>query len=91
MLSSAARTLRSYSLSSGVVKRSAFARVCLRSKSAGTRCRLALGHFDVEAEDLVVANLERADSGALALAIFHGGDDLAAVLAQVAQLVELGV
>ena len=34
-------TLRSYSLSSGVVKRSALTRVCLRSKSAGARCRLA--------------------------------------------------
>ena len=57
----------------------------------GDQVQIGVGHFDVKAEDLVVANLERGDSGALALALFHGGDDLAAVLAQVAQLVEFGV
>ena len=39
----------------------------------------------------VEANFERVDAGALALALFHRGDDLLAVLAQIAQLVELGV
>ena len=53
--------------------------------------QIGFGDFDVEAEHLVEANLERGDAGALAFALFHGGDDLAAVLAQVAQFVEFGV
>jgi hypothetical protein len=40
---------------------------------------------------LVEANFERADAGALALALFHRGDDVLAVLAQIAQLIKLGV
>ncbi len=52
---------------------------------------MGLGDFNVEAENLVVADAQRADAGALALAFLHGGDNLAAVLAQVAQFVELGM
>ncbi len=48
-------------------------------------------NFNVVAENLVEANFQRADARALALALFHGGDDLFAVLAQVAQLVEFSV
>src|SRR5260221_90612 len=52
--------------------------------------QVGLGNFDVVAEDMVKADFERRDIGALALALFHGSDDLLAVLAEVAQLVELG-
>ncbi len=45
----------------------------------------------VIAENLVKANLERGDAGAFALAFFHGGDDLLAVLTQIAQLIEFGM
>src|SRR6266849_6168488 len=46
-------------------------------------------YLDVIAENVVKANFERGDVGAFAFALFHGGDDLFAVLAEVAQLVEL--
>ena len=36
---------------------------------------IGLGDFDVVAEDLVEADLEGIDAGALAFALFHGGDD----------------
>ena len=44
----------------------------------GREMQVGLGNFEIEAEDLVVANLQRADAGALAFAVFHGGDGLAA-------------
>jgi len=47
--------------------------------------------FNVVAKDLIEANLQRGDSRAFALALFHRGDDLFAVLAQVAELIQLGV
>ena len=57
----------------------------------GREMQIGLGNLDVVAENLVETDLERTDGGALALALFHGGDDLLAVLAEVAQLVEFGV
>src|SRR6202030_2093712 len=56
----------------------------------GREVQVGLGNFDVVAENVIEANLQRSDVGALALALFHGGDDLLAVLAEIAQLVELG-
>ena len=56
----------------------------------GRQVQIGLRYLEIEAKDLVVTNLERADAGALAFPILHGGDDLSAVLAQVAQLVKLG-
>src|SRR5258707_10265360 len=47
--------------------------------------------FNVIPKDLIEANLQRADVGAFTLALFHGGDDLFAVLAEVAKFIELGV
>ena len=52
---------------------------------------IRLRDFDVVAKNLIEANLERADAGAFAFALFHGRDDLLAVLAQIAMLVKLGV
>ena len=57
----------------------------------GDQVQIGLGDFQIEAENLVVADFQRADAGAFAFALFHGGDDLPAVLAEVAQFVELGV
>ena len=57
----------------------------------GGQMQVGLGDFDVVAEDVVEADLERLDAGAGALAGFDLGDELAAVLAEVAQFVELGV
>ncbi len=47
--------------------------------------------FNVIPKDLIEANLQRADVGAFTLALFHGGDNLFAVLAEVAKFIELGV
>src|SRR5260370_10927478 len=58
---------------------------------AGREMQVRLGDLDVVAENLVEADFERSDVGALALALFHRGDDLLAVLAEIAQLVEVGV
>src|ERR1019366_6399875 len=52
---------------------------------------IGAGDFDVVAEDVVEAYLERGDAGALALAGLDLGDVLLAVLAEVAELVELGM
>ena len=52
---------------------------------------VGLRDLDVVAEDLVEADLQRVDAGAFAFALFHGGDDLFAVLAEVAEFVEFGV
>ena len=56
----------------------------------GGQVLVGSGDFDVVAEDVVEAHLERRDAGALALAGFDLGDVLFAVLAEVAQFVELG-
>src|SRR5258708_39306073 len=53
--------------------------------------QVGLGDFNVVAEDVVEADFEGGDVSALALALFHGSDDLFAVLAEVAQLSELDV
>ena len=58
---------------------------------AGREMQIRLRDFDVVAEDAVEADFERVDASALALALFHRGDDLLAVLAQIAEFVELGV
>ena len=53
--------------------------------------QVGLGHLDVVAEDLVVADLERADAGPLPLAALELGDEGLAGAADRAQVVELGV
>ncbi len=58
---------------------------------AGREMQVRFGDLDVVPEDLVEADFERSDIGALPLALFHRGDDLLAVLAEIAQLVEFGV
>src|SRR5260370_3958001 len=45
--------------------------------------------LNVVAKNLIEANLQRPDVGAPALALFHGGDNLFAVLAEVAKFIEL--
>ena len=57
----------------------------------GSQMQIWLRNFDVVAEDTVEANLQGIDAGALALALFHSGNDLLAVLAQVAEFVKFGV
>src|SRR6266478_8237042 len=57
----------------------------------GREMQVGLGNFNVVAENMVEADFKRSDVGALTLALFHGGDDLFAVLAKIAQLVEFGV
>src|SRR5262245_7804650 len=53
--------------------------------------KVGFGDFNVVAKDLIEADFERSDAGAFALALFHGGDDLLAVLGEVSELVEFGV
>src|ERR1700674_795407 len=48
-------------------------------------------NFNVVAKDLIEANLERPDTRAFALALFHSGDNLFAVLAEVAKFIQLGM
>ena len=57
----------------------------------GREVQIGVGDFDVVAEDVIEADLERLDAGALPLARFDLRDVLAAVLAEIAQLVELGI
>jgi hypothetical protein len=57
----------------------------------GSVGEIGFGNFDVVAEDLIEADFEGVDAGALAFALFHGGDDLLAVLAQIAEFVEFGM
>ena len=57
----------------------------------GGQVLVGLGDFDVVAEDVVEADLQRLDAGAGALAGLDLGDDLAAIAAKVAQFVEIGV
>jgi hypothetical protein len=76
--------LASYSFSSGVTKRSPPVIV------AGDELQVRLRDLDVVAEDLVVADLERADAGARALARLELGDPALAVVAKRAKLVDLG-
>jgi hypothetical protein len=53
--------------------------------------KMGLGHFDVVAKDLVVADLERADARPLPFAALELGDEALARAADRAQVVELGV
>jgi len=57
----------------------------------GREVQVGLGDFDVVAKDLIEADFEGVDAGPLALALFHGGDDLFAVLGEIAEFVEFGV
>ncbi len=57
----------------------------------GGQVLVGLGDFDVVAEDVVEADLQRLDAGAGALAGLDLGDDLAAIAAKVAQFIEIGV
>ncbi len=52
---------------------------------------VGVGDLEVVAEDLVEADLERRDPGALALALLQRGDVLPAAVAERAQLVELAI
>ena len=56
-----------------------------------SKVQIGLRDLDVVAEDAVEADLERGDAGALAFAGFDLGQQLFAVLAEVAEFVELGV
>ena len=57
----------------------------------GGEMEIGFGNLHVVAKDGVEADFERADAGAFTFALFHGGNDLFAVLAEVAQFVELSV
>src|SRR5688572_33118253 len=50
-----------------------------------------LRNLDVIAEDAIEANLERADAGALPLALFHLGDHLPSRSAVRAELIKAGI
>ena len=85
----------SISISSCVVKRTAPAMVWRWRKVCGQglaqqRLGGAGRHLDVEAQDVVVADLERLDAGRLDVAGLERGHHLAAVVAQAARLVEVG-
>ncbi len=54
----------------------------------GRQVQVGFRNLNVIAKNLVVADLERCDSGALALALLHGRDDLPALPGDVAQLVQ---
>ena len=75
MRSSAWRTFSSYSLSSGVRKRSESDQRLLADVVGRDLAEVGLGHLDVIAEDLVVADLERADPGPLPLPALEQGDE----------------
>src|SRR6266849_5127503 len=57
----------------------------------GREVEVGLGDLDVVAEDLIEADLERLDADAGALSLLHLKDVAAAVLLQVAQLVQGGI
>src|SRR6266571_3128250 len=57
----------------------------------GSEMQIRFRDFDVVAKNLIETNLERSDVGALALPVFHGGNDMLAVLAEIAKFVKLGV
>ena len=57
----------------------------------GRVVQIGLGDFQVVAEDAVELDLQRADAGALALALLDLRDVLLAVAAEVAQFVERGI
>src|SRR5580704_13858338 len=57
----------------------------------GCEMEIGLRNLHVVPKDLIKANLQRCDAGALALAVFHRGDNLFAVLAEVAKLIEFAV
>ena len=84
----------SMSTSSAVEKRTALA-IVWRWRNSSDERRLqqrlgvALRHLDEEAEDVVVAHLQRFDAGALDVVRLEPGHHAAAVLLQAARLVEL--
>src|SRR6202022_474794 len=51
---------------------------------------VGLRDFDIEPEDLVVADLQRLDPGSLLLRRLHRGDGSAPALGELGQLVEIG-
>src|ERR1700674_2729027 len=53
--------------------------------------QVSFRNFNVVAKDLIEANLERPDARAFALALFHSGDNLLAVLAEVTKFIQLGM
>ena len=77
--SSAPRILPSISFSSGVMKRSPLATVCLRCQCGGTRAEVRFRDLDEVAEDRVVADLERLDAGLLDRALLQLRDPVLAL------------
>ena len=57
----------------------------------GRQCEVRLGDLDVITEDGVIAHLQRADAGALPLAVLDGGNGLTARGRNRAQFVEFRV
>ena len=57
----------------------------------GREVQIRFRNLDVIPEDLIEPNLQRIDPRPFSFALFHGGDNLFAVLAQVAELVQLAV
>src|SRR5579862_3690329 len=55
------------------------------------KMQIRFRNLDVETKHLVIANLERRYPGTLPLTLFHRRDNLASLLGDVAQLIELGV
>ena len=91
IFSCASRILASYSFSSGVVKRSAFDQRLLAFVILRDEVQIRLRDFEVVAEDGIELYLERADAGALALALLDLRENLLAVAAEFAQFVEIAV
>src|SRR5205823_9705983 len=57
----------------------------------GGEMQIGFGDLDVKTKNRVELDLERGDSGALALALFDLGDVLPRVAAEIAKLIEVGV
>ena len=57
----------------------------------GSQMQIRLRNLNVVAKDLIEANLQRANIGSFAFALFHRRDDLFAVLAQLTQFIEFRV
>src|SRR6267142_1273961 len=57
----------------------------------GRKMQVRFRNLNVVSKDLIETNLQRIDSRALALALFHGGDDLLAVLTEIAKFVQFAV
>src|SRR5947207_7270023 len=48
-------------------------------------------NLDIISKNLIEANFQGSDAGAFALAVFHRSNNLLAVLAEIAELIELGM